>query len=403
MSVAVCRTALYEPVLPVANSWLSEMVKPAQPPKSAIQTEEKEEEKQRFDIWNSIQTNRENMNSATPPTYIHPLVRRYSILMSQKSLETCTENLGSETGSDEFSSGDELDSFSCETENEEEEAEEEEEFDCREIEKRDVFNVNYHCSIGRRSPLRSFPPPLPSISRRDGPCFKMQPHRRDGRLIVQAVPVPSVNYLHAERRGGRLLLSFVDTSSSTNSPVITSIEKSQQNKEEDEETMKETEEEEEETMDEEEEEVEVVDRGTTIEVKVSTQAAVKVHRSSLVINKFVVGSREAEYNSPAPEEAEFSGKKSCFAATTAAAAAVAASSMSTLTSTTEGFQFNYLHDRHISRWGQQSPAAAAATEAKLLFTSKRRSREELLHDMRRCSELRRPLFIFEQPYCIATS
>lgn len=397
MSVAVYHAALLQPVLPAASSWLSEMVKPALLPESTIQAEYDKEEGQRLDIWKSIQNNKQNTTSAPPPPYIHPLALRSSFLMSQKSLETCTENLGSETGSDEFPSGDELDSFSFKTENEEEE-----EINTMEIEKKDHYNVNYHCSIGRRSPVRSFPPPLPSISRCDGPCFKMQSHRRNGRLVVESVPVPSINYLHAERRGGRLLLSFMDTSPRTNSPVLTSIKQSEKKNAEDEEIMKETEEEEEVIM-EEEEEVEVVDRGTIVEVKVSTQTAVKVHRSSLVINKFVVGSREAEHNLPAPNAAEFAGKRTCSATTTAAAAAVAASSMSTLTSTREGFQFNYLHDRHISRWGPQSPAAAAATEAKLLFTSKRRSREELLHDMRRCSELRRPLFIFEQPHCIATS
>ncbi|XP_020571261.1 protein FAF-like, chloroplastic [Phalaenopsis equestris] len=378
MSVTVCRAAL------VASSWLSEMVKPPQPTKSAMESEVMAEKK-RFNIRNSIQTNEENNTSALPPPYIHPLVRRSAILMSQNSLEICTETLGSETGSDEFTSCDELDSC-IKTENVNEEAEDENELQNMQTEKKDLSYVNYHRSIGRRSQLRTFPPPLPSISRRNGPCFKLQPHRRDGRLVVEAVPVSSVNYLQAERRGGRLVLSFIDSSPRKNSTFPTPVQQSEQNIDVEIERGVMMEEEQEED---EEEEVEVLDRGTIVEVKVSKQAAAKPHRSSLVINKFVVGSRVAEYISPVTEMEK-------------AAAAVAAAAVSTLTSTTEGFRFNYLSERQNRRWGTHSTSAAAATEAKLLFTSRRRNREELLHDMRRCSELRRPLFIFEQPPCIAT-
>lgn len=392
MSVAVCRAALCQPISPVSNGWVS---------KPEIGMEE-EEEWMRLDIWSSIQKNKEKIMAAPPPAYIHPLAQHSSSLMSQKSLELCTESLGSETGSCDFSSsGDEFDSsLKSETEYGGEEAEEEEEEDV-EIESKDPSNVNYHCSIGRRSQVRSFPPPLPSISRRDGLCFKMQPHRHNGRLVLEAVPAPSHNYLQAERHGGRLLLSFIDTSTRTSPLSPTSIESRSEEEDNEDEALREMEEEEEA----EEEEVEVVDRGTTVEVKVSTQpqavsgaTTVKVHRSSLVINKFVVGSPLPEQGSPT-----VTGKRMNMATTTAAAAAVVASSISTPSSTTEGFQYNYIQQKHDDRWGPQSPAAAAAADAKLLFTSKRRSKEELLHDMRRCSELRRPLFIFEQPHCIATS
>ncbi|KAK8941762.1 hypothetical protein KSP40_PGU015928 [Platanthera guangdongensis] len=384
------------PELPEPNIWLPEM---------ANSSEEKKDS-ERLDIWSSIQNEKQNLAAAPLLPYIHPFARFSSCLMSQKSLEICTESLGSETGSDGFSSGDEMDSFffsNGETEEEENETEDvEKEEEDEEIEqvkrvKRELFSVNYHCSVGRRSPPRSFPPPLPSISRRDGPCLKMRPRRLDGRLVVEAVPVPSQNYLHAERHGGRLLLSFIDTSSFSNLPHSPPSVLLRQEEAEEEEL----EEEEEEAEVEEqvvEEEVEVVDRGTIVEVKVSGLSAVKVHRSSLVINKFVVGSPLTAAESPPP-----AAKRASAATTTAAAAAVAASSISVPTSTSEGFHYNYLHHHHNSPWGSQSPAAAAATDAKLLFTSKRLAREDLLHDMRRCSELRRPLFIFEQPHCIATS
>ncbi|KAK8940818.1 hypothetical protein KSP39_PZI010210 [Platanthera zijinensis] len=380
MSVEVCRIALLHPVLP------------------EIETEEGDEQKQMLDIWSSIQKNNENITVAPPSSlYVHPLVRQASSLMSQNSLEICTESLGSETGSYEFSGDELMDSpFGDETEDEEEEVEEEEE--CQEMERNDLSNVKYHCSIGRRSPARSFPPPLPSISRRDGFCFKMQPHRHNGRLVLESVPVPSHNYLRAERHGGRLLLSFIETAGQSNSPAPTELQSEKQNEEE-EEVLRETEEEDvlmeaEEEEDEEEEEVEVVDRGTIVEVKVSTQpppanraGMLKVHRSSLVINKFIVGS-------PLPAQASphMKGKRTVLSTTTAASNNMSPPNKD-----------NSLQQQQGSRWVPLSPAAAASSESKLLFTSKRRSRDELLHDVRRCSELRRLLFIFEQPYCIATS
>ncbi|PKA63741.1 Protein FAF-like, chloroplastic [Apostasia shenzhenica] len=392
-----------------------------------------EEEKEMLDIWSSIQREKAKRaeTAATEEPYVHPLLRRSSSLMSGKSLEICTESLGSETGSDGFSSACELDSsFSPASskgefnyEEAEDEAEQEEEESTAEEQGRKELNaVNYHCSIGWRSLPRSFPPPLPSISRCDGPCIQMKPHRRDGRLVVTAVPVPAQNFLHAERQAGRLRLSFIDSSCPSNSiaaSVVVAESNNSVNKENDEEMeMKMMQAAEEEAVEEEEEEeVEVVDRGTVVEVKFSAQpqqvggaTAVKVHRSSLVINKFVVGNPAVpaedepslELSQYCPPMAHHPAKRSAPATATVAAAAVAASSVSTA-STHDGFHYNYIHSLHLRPWGPQSPAAAAAAEAKLLFVSKRRSREELLHDMRRCNELRRPLFIFEQPCCIATS
>lgn len=60
-----------------------------------------------FDIWSSIihQKSQEiTDNKPLPPPYIHPLVKRSASSLSEKSLEICTESLGSETGSEGFSS-----------------------------------------------------------------------------------------------------------------------------------------------------------------------------------------------------------------------------------------------------------------------------------------------------------
>ncbi|CAD6214189.1 unnamed protein product [Miscanthus lutarioriparius] len=60
------------------------------------------------DIWNVIQADVDKVapagaKKASKP-YVHPLVRRSSSLMSQKSLEVCTESLGNETSSGDFTS-----------------------------------------------------------------------------------------------------------------------------------------------------------------------------------------------------------------------------------------------------------------------------------------------------------
>ncbi|KAF3795346.1 FAF-like protein [Nymphaea thermarum] len=182
-----------------------------------------------FDIWNSIQSKKSALQSDNSPPYVHPLMRRSSSSLSSKSLEMCTESLGSETGSDLSSvKSHPWFSFSApplffpSSEEEDQEEEDEEEDGHRSFLPHDVLgrkvpkpelhkSVNYNCRLSRRSPSRFFPPPLPSINRRDGPCLHVKPHRQDGRLVLEAVAVPSHNYLHAERRGGRLLLSFIST------------------------------------------------------------------------------------------------------------------------------------------------------------------------------------------------
>ncbi|CAL9114186.1 unnamed protein product, partial [Musa textilis] len=347
-----------------------------------------------FDIWSAIQSQKAAAAAADQPAapYVHPLARRSSSLLSQKSLEICTESLGSETGSDGFSSF--MDDLDCHHPSKLDGEETEEE-------KKDL-----PFSVGRRSPPRSFPPPLPSISQRNVPCLHMRPHRLDGRLVMEAVAVPSKNYLHAQRVDGRLVLSFTDTTSGDRPDVEQDNEDTVGN-ETTETTQLEEEEEEEEELgetnryeeeeEEEEEEVEVVDRGTIVEVKVSTQpqqqsGAMKVHRSSLVINKFVGGApliSMTKCEQPVPSTV--APKRASPTTTTAAAAA------STLSVTTEGYN-DYGYSGLWAPLGGHNPPL----DNKLLFTSKRRNREELLHNMRRCSQLRRPLFIRE-PCCAVTS
>ncbi|GJN23584.1 hypothetical protein PR202_gb11247 [Eleusine coracana subsp. coracana] len=434
MSVAVCRGPLVVPPAFEAPRWLKPAPEPAVerlPPAPA-----------RVDIWNAIQADVDSAKKAAAAAapkkeaatqYVHPLVRRSSsrLLLSQKSLEVCTESLGNETGSGDFTSSlDDLFHSSPLPAAAEEESsfwesngcggdeEEEDEEVCEEEEgkKAELHAVNYHCSsaTARR---RAFPPPLPSMSRRDGPCLQMRSRREAGRLVVEAVAVRPRGFLHSTRQGGRLRLAFVEcsardqsTQSETNkvteeAPFFPVVDQPPyQNEQEKEEASMEMEEEEEE-----EEEVEVVDRGTVVEVKVSTQPQTpasggKVHRSRLVINKFVGGTPLAadqqprspshsadaaadEAASPPPSPAKLRRVPS---STTTLAAAVAEASTGS-------------DDEDECGGVRMDASAVAEPKQLLLLTSRRGDKQDILQSVRRCRQLRqKPLFILE-PYCIATT
>lgn len=144
------------------------------------------------DIWSCIQS--QKVKEAAP-VYIHPLVKKSSTSLCQKSLEICTESLGSETGS---VNGCWLDFADKGGEDQEREQDGEKK---RKAKKRLQLKVI-------KSPERDFPPPLPSISTPDGSRMQMRSHRKDGRLVVAAVAFPSPFRLRAERQDGRLLLTM---------------------------------------------------------------------------------------------------------------------------------------------------------------------------------------------------
>ncbi|KAL5217711.1 hypothetical protein ABZP36_018395 [Zizania latifolia] len=437
MSVAVCRG----PAMPAfeASSWLRSTAAETYKPEVAAV----DDRPAQVDIWNAIQADvgkvalAAGAKKAAKP-YVHPLVRRSSSSMSQNSLEICTESLGSETGSGDFTASLDDVNMACLSGTPvpaSKKVEAEESFwqqqgatrgggEVEEVwESKELVAVNYHCSGGTRTPPRSFPPPLPSMSSRDGPCLQMRPRRQDGRLIVEAVVVRPRGYLHARRQGGRLRLSFVDCSAreqsaaskiavGTEAPYFPVVDAKH---DQDEEVATEVEDDDE-VEEEEEEEVEVVDRGTVVEVKVSTQpqtpTAAKVHRSTLVINKFVgstpltvdqprchadappvaaAAASIAETTTDAPPPTLRRVPSSTSTTTLAAAVAVA----STASDSDDDDDCGGLHP--------PSASSSAADTKQLLFTSRCRDKNELLQSVRQCRQLRqKPLFILE-PYCIATS
>ncbi|XP_062216145.1 uncharacterized protein LOC133916481 [Phragmites australis] len=326
-----------------------------------------DERLERDDIWNMIQAKKPPAAPRQAQPYVHPLVRRSSSLLTQKSLEICTESLGSETGSDGFSDADSATDHSCPGSDDEREESADE--------------------VAARAPApRAFPPPLPSLARRTVGALQMRQHRQDGRLVVHAVPMPSSTLFRAQRSGGRLLLSFADTAAPTSDELDSNDGQLEPEQHADEQAHEE---------EDEEEEVEVVDRGTVVEFKVSTQpqarsgSGSRVHRSALVINKFVgaePGATCEEINDAAPAAPQHLPKppRRSTGSTTTAVAALAAASALSATAAPGGN-------------GDDVVPGATCGENKLLMTARRRrSKEELLKHMRRCGELSgRRLFVWE--------
>ena len=190
-------------------------------------SEQLEKQTGQFDIWSSIiQKTNEDASKTLPPPYIHPLVKRSASSLSEKSLQICTESLGSETGSDGFSSYSSSEAGDSEEDKEEEQEEEQlqqqeelqeekvpEAFDQKdELESFRVAKCHYATS--KKSKSISFPPPLPSLARHDGASLRMESRRDNGRLVLEAVSIPSQNRFRAQRQDGRLVLTFANTTPS---------------------------------------------------------------------------------------------------------------------------------------------------------------------------------------------
>ncbi|KAK6926506.1 Fantastic Four domain [Dillenia turbinata] len=275
------------------------------------------ENKPHFDIWSSIlcqksdNNNNNNKSALNSALYVHPLVKRSASTLSEKSLEICTESLGSETGSDGFSSYPSSEAGEVE---EDREDEHEQQQQPKEKEYYQVFDtqefeiVKYNYPPSRKSPPRSFPPPIPSLSTRDGPSVHIRSRRENGRLVLEAVSVPSTNCFRAERQDGRLLLTFINNPHPEEEEEEEEEELATEEVDEleeefgsfDEEEEEEEEEEEDDEQDEEEEEEVVGEAAIEQTPKLQLPSGlVNVQRPTLYMNKFI---RLATRNSTWPHK-----------------------------------------------------------------------------------------------------
>ncbi|XP_022872272.1 protein FAF-like, chloroplastic [Olea europaea var. sylvestris] len=160
-----------------------------------------------LDVWGSILSKKSEDSAKIPEPYIHPLVKRSASSLSEKSLEICTESLGSETGSGCFSS------YPASEISDADEEKEDQEYEQKQQQQQQVKESNsfedFHVVKYKNSPPRPFPPPIPSIA--DGNSIQIQSHRRNGRLILEAVSVPPRNNFHVQRHNGRLVLTLIKT------------------------------------------------------------------------------------------------------------------------------------------------------------------------------------------------
>lgn len=135
-------------------------------------------------LTNTSQNSKE-VTEKDDSVYVHPLVKKSSSKLSPKSLEMCTESLGSESGH-EFLTSVAFDESTEFTPRE----------NCLKMEPKQLVRS------------KSFPPPLTSISCSGN--VQVRPHREGGRLVIKAVPVSAnLSCFEAERGGGRLRLRLL--------------------------------------------------------------------------------------------------------------------------------------------------------------------------------------------------
>lgn len=167
-----------------------------------------------LDMWSSIISRNQGTNGVSSgdigSCYVHPLARRNSSLLSEKSLKVCTESLGSETGSEGFSSYTPLEIH--EDSNSDSKSGDDQPLIYNEESQVGVGMVRYHSFIRSRKSLsqaKRFPPPIPSLSHGgSGRSLHLRRHCHDERLVLEAVSILSMNVFHARRQNGRLLLTL---------------------------------------------------------------------------------------------------------------------------------------------------------------------------------------------------
>ncbi|XAR61209.1 hypothetical protein NMG60_11034848, partial [Bertholletia excelsa] len=156
-------------------------------PKTEYPKKEQEEEDNDRDSKNKSSANNGQLGvtDQNDKAYVHPHVKPSSSALGSKSLEMCTESLGSESSNEFFPLTSESHAIPRPK--------------SREFAKKSARSD-------------SFPPPLTSIRGSDG-VVQVRRHREDGRLVIKAVTVASSNAcFQAERVDGRLRLCWVKES-----------------------------------------------------------------------------------------------------------------------------------------------------------------------------------------------
>nr|GLL33153.1 protein FANTASTIC FOUR 3-like [Ipomoea trifida] len=141
--------------------------------------------------WSFLEALANPSHTQNENVYVHPLANRSASTMNAKSLNMCTESLGSETGSDICES--------C--------CMDERSASLFLLEKQKYQQGFSKSGFKKMKGKGSFPPPLTSISRLEG--VRVRPFREEGRLVIKAVNITTpASYFHTQRSNGRLTLSL---------------------------------------------------------------------------------------------------------------------------------------------------------------------------------------------------
>ncbi|KAI4385799.1 hypothetical protein MLD38_003792 [Melastoma candidum] len=180
-------------------------------PRRDVESEKPEE------TWGSILFQKVEDSKSLPPPYVHPMVKRSKSCLSTRSLEICTESLGSETGSDGFSLYPASEVGDMEAEDGPEEHQQDRlspqaaDFDVDEFY---MPKYNHARTAEKMRPL-SFPPPIQSLATGNGGgSLSMHSRRDSGRLVLEAVSIPLEKNFEARREEGRLVLAFMNNNES---------------------------------------------------------------------------------------------------------------------------------------------------------------------------------------------
>jgi hypothetical protein len=149
-----------------------------------------------LDALSNISQNTSKKETTTI-TYVHPQQKPSSLVLCPKSLELCTENLGSESGIDIVENDMLLSSLGTM---------EEQRQPCRQV-----------LAATKKVKTQNFPPPLTTI--RGSESLRVRPHREDGRLVIEVAKVPtSTCCFQADRSQGRLRLCFLTNQTTSFGP-----------------------------------------------------------------------------------------------------------------------------------------------------------------------------------------
>ncbi|XP_058739460.1 protein FANTASTIC FOUR 3-like [Vicia villosa] len=148
-----------------------------------------------LDALSNISQKTSMKETTTTASYVHPQQKRSSLVLSPKSLEMCTENLGNESGTD-IVENDMLLSLMGKTEESQQQQQQQQQQPCREV-----------LGGSKKAKIQNFPPPLTTI--RGSESLRVRPHREDGRLVIEVTKVPPrTSCFEADRSHGRLRLCF---------------------------------------------------------------------------------------------------------------------------------------------------------------------------------------------------